>query len=112
MRISDWSSDVCSSDLLSDRKARCETDGRQHTLEPLACPLSVRGQFRRYDWRRCMGFGAGMAGDQADDPLDLRRIVAGAGVDTALAKPVEPQYPIRVHHDLEDRKSTRLNSSH
>src|SRR3546814_20792572 len=27
MRISDWSSDVCSSDLASDRKGRCRTAG-------------------------------------------------------------------------------------
>src|SRR3546814_9361447 len=49
-----------------------------------------------------MGFGAHVAGDQANDALDLRRIVAGAGVDAAFAEAVEPQDAIGVHHDLDD----------
>src|SRR3546814_960758 len=48
-----------------------------------------------------MSLGAGMAGNQADDAFDLRRVVADAGVDPAVAEPIEPQYPIGVHHDLD-----------
>src|SRR3546814_661956 len=130
MRISDWSSDVCSSDLaardkdiptlddghrqkprrvgghdavvhiieqridarsrLTDREAGREADGRKHALEPLARAFAVRRQFGRYDRCRCMGLSPCMARNQANDALDLRRVVAGAGVDAPLAKPVEP----------------------
>src|SRR3546814_2100324 len=113
LHISDWSSDVCSSDLprrvgghdavvhiieqridarsrLTGREAGREADGRKHALEPLARAFAVRRQFGRYDRCRCMGLSPCMARNQANDALDLRRVVAGAGVDAPLAKPVEP----------------------
>src|SRR3546814_14262607 len=64
MRISDWSSDVCSSDL--------------------------------------MDLGAGVTGNQADNPLDLCGIVACAGIYAALAQSVEPQRAVGVDHDFDD----------
>src|SRR3546814_7354178 len=100
MRISDWSSDVCSSDLnldehvdrgAVDREDRRALAGRQ-----------------RPDYRRLFAV--------ADEPLvaddghlagDRQRAGAGAW-DGADLHPAQ-------HHglcDARDRKSTRLNSSH
>src|SRR3546814_12032900 len=55
MRISDWSSDVCSSDL-----------------------------------------------DEADDPLDLRRLHPDFGIGSTLTEPVQAKRPVRIDHDLDD----------
>src|SRR3546814_3567454 len=98
MRISDWSSDVCSSDLLL----------RDHlAAEPLLESVEARGftplhlsaheQFaidHRILIERRDQFG--------ERPADL---LAATAVDARLAAPA---------HDLDtkDRKSTRLNSSH
>src|SRR3546814_3308256 len=105
MRISDWSSDVCSSDLHDQ--------------------LGLRALLRR---------GAGHAAIHADEGLALdaaahRRPVQLAGAELVEEPQVHGaagQHPVRSgvverHHALrpepgdcrgEDRKSTRLNSSH
>src|SRR3546814_5544784 len=48
MRISDWSSDVCSSDLADDRRAR-EVRNRA----PEGCDRAVQARFERRSWERC-----------------------------------------------------------
>src|SRR3546814_1030125 len=104
MRISDWSSDVCSSDLDQDRAA-------------LACHLVIDRDGALKSWRftraviRCV---ANLAYEDAQaaingtiaHPLtkDVLRPLWGAWA--ALAKARDKREP------LEDRKSTRLNSSH
>src|SRR3546814_16192085 len=66
MRISDWSSDVCSSDL--------------HTLECIRCAEALAG------------FGQALA-QQAHDPVDRGRGQLGAGAPGQLGKPgTEGQY--------------------
>ncbi len=45
-------------------------------------------------------FGAGMAGDEADDPLDLRRLEPGPGIGASLPQPVEPQHAVGIDHHL------------
>src|SRR3546814_1419281 len=104
MRISDWSSDVCSSDLVAHA-----------------------GALRRT--RPCLAPGHVVAPVEPDyvDILDeeevggnLRYAAAGEahGDDAALGRdtaqrPVEDVAPDRVEdHVGADRKSTRLNSSH
>src|SRR3546814_5413675 len=121
MRISDWSSDVCSSDLPSTR----------FQLIPLPVPGRIsRTPSRRLPLRPLLGIGGrGLAdpgvcfpgvaarlhtllGDRALAlhhgveflPVDLAEIVAALRL-----VPLE----VRVRHlEAEDRKSTRLNSSH
>src|SRR3546814_19591368 len=72
MRISDWSSDVCSSDLiveqsvdlrgrLADREAGRDRDRGQHALEPLARSLPMRRKLGRDDRRCGMRLGSGVA---------------------------------------------------
>src|SRR3546814_9642966 len=84
MRISDWSSDVCSSDLLPEAGGRRGGDGDATLLlllHPVHGGIAVMGL-------------AELMGDTGvvEDALGRRRL---AGIDVG-----------------QDRKSTRLNSSH
>src|SRR3546814_10039972 len=87
MRISDWSSDVCSSDLGGRRHAASQQlpDDiiEAHWIAPLACRLEARH-----------GAGCGCIG------RPRRRITEG------------PVCSSRPAATARDRKSTRLNSSH
>src|SRR3546814_10175873 len=91
MRISDWSSDVCSSDL-------------RLVVEPDFAVRQMRlGEAR--DGAQCRGLAGAVAPEQGDD-LPFVHIEADVLDDVALA--VESlEAPGR-----EDRKSTSLNSSH
>src|SRR3546814_9769851 len=75
--------------MLADRETGREADRWQHAFEPLTCALAVRRQLRRHDRRCRMDLGAGVTGNQADNPLDLCGIVACAGIYAALAQSVE-----------------------
>src|SRR3546814_6790278 len=110
MRISDWSSDVCSSDLRGDvagriaveRAGRCEHE----EVRPEAFPVD-----------------AAQAGDAAFEALagDIERdVVAQLPAQRLREVFLDRQLRLRGHRlapefagdDFIDRKSTRLNSSH
>src|SRR3546814_8782585 len=97
MRISDWSSDVCSSDLQgsADRGEVCTDDGEDEQLVPedvAAVALAVQ-----------------TAG--GDSGVDLDGVGRDGG-EQVVGVQVEDQLCVAlcVEHDA-DRKSTRLNSS-
>src|SRR3546814_6001251 len=106
MRISDWSSDVCSSDLLLEAvtglpvataapQHRRQMGARNRVAERDSqiaeqCPRLVAGD-------RYLG-AVGVANLQAAEQGD------GDGAAAILARSLHPRRP--------DRKSTRLNSSH
>src|SRR3546814_2184050 len=100
MRISDWSSDVCSSDLLADQPF----GGRVQFL------VAMRGRGNRERYQvQCFLFIA-VVGKIAET-LDLRiRPDDLAGFDAFRQLPFELGRNARVTGI--DRKSTRLNSSH
>jgi len=60
----------------------------------------MRWKLGRHDRPLTMDFAPGMARDQADDTLDLRWIVDGAAIHTAITEPIEPQPAIGIDHDL------------
>src|SRR3546814_7598462 len=97
MRISDWSSDVCSSDLRRERR-------RTAVNRMEAIGFHIIGKARRAadaaDEHGIFGRGADL-GHRALDRLQ-DRIIAAAGTpaDFLICFPIL------------DRKSTRLNSSH
>src|SRR3546814_3180476 len=95
MRISDWSSDVCSSDLAT------LADGRVAGVAVTRAEARLRGTDLATAPRGRLSLDA-----------ETRYGPAGAAAQFALAEP-----GILALHDLtarfvEDRKSTRLNSSH
>src|SRR3546814_3419732 len=105
MRISDWSSDVCSSDLLANigQEAfavdRTVEDARRG--EPIAAQGAQEGH----------GAPVAMRGEAAN-PLASRPPAAQwghVGFDPGL---VDEHETAGIETTLPDRKSTRLNSSH
>src|SRR3546814_4200412 len=104
MRISDWSSDVCSSDL----HAVLGGDAAAERLHPL--DIAVRD---------CLGMvddEAGLEGLFLVDPLEdgqeaVDRLVIGR-MDTKRPFVGREQFDNLFQVALQDRKSTRLNSSH
>src|SRR3546814_1273423 len=113
MRISDWSSDVCSSDLIAAAKALTEA------------------RFPRY-WQELQGLAAGLA-LPFDDVFAWNSrgdvwAMAPDGCTTVLLPAAQPEQPrpVLAHNEdghaglrrgcalaqVRDRKSTRLNSSH
>src|SRR3546814_7267433 len=107
MRISDWSSDVCSSDLIEQRGiADVDALARlDHQHWPLV-PFCVRATDHR-----CQRH----LGQRADDRLDLAWVDPfAARFDEILHAAGNADHAVAID-DSEiagDRKSTRLNSSH
>src|SRR3546814_4641757 len=115
MRISDWSSDVCSSDLILDLTAIGAT---VHADEAADSSGDRTQEFEPRD--------AGVAGGRGDE--DARRTAAAAqrgrvdrlDLRERLAEPDDDAGEAAVANDevraeperQQDRKSTRLNSSH
>src|SRR3546814_6280570 len=122
MRISDWSSDVCSSDL-SDPVAPALPGGRHLIVRRVTpatamaggdCDILFLGRMPPGDRQRLIGWVRGRAVLTVtdDDPaclygamVCLARRPAGLGFSVNLD--AIGRGPLRV-----DRKSTRLNSSH
>src|SRR3546814_3854025 len=111
MRISDWSSDVCSSDLAS-RLGGALKRGQRRMLGPAViagiraasdeCALQTfedLGRTARDDWKVAPG---------AVDPKRRPEQSLGIGMPGRGKQGVR----VRLLDDLADRKSTRLNSSH
>src|SRR3546814_2862791 len=104
MRISDWSSDVCSSDLLGsrsgDRPSCCASEKRTLSDAGLNCALKL---FRRHRMsNRMAGKVALVTGAASGLGAAQARLFAKEG-----AKVVVADLNVEI-----DRKSTRLTSSH
>src|SRR3546814_5963952 len=99
MRISDWSSDVCSSDLCCSRSPR--PAGRPHKR---ASAASQAGRAYR-SWQN----------PGARDAAEMRGARLGGAAEGLEIDPHQSEMfriaagPLEI---VEDRKSTRLNSSH
>src|SRR3546814_7325979 len=105
MRISDWSSDVCSSDLLDVRGVAVHIGSQLTALAPLEAAFEKVGA---------------LIEALRDEGHNIRTADLGGG----LGVPYDPALPIppspaaygdilfRAGDKREDRKSTRLNSSH
>src|SRR3546814_1795172 len=117
MRISDWSSDVCSSDLLG--LARIDDSARHHRRALCITPTDpavLRSGLQlppEAGWpvraiRRLLVMAPGTARGYAI--LGARGVGFRQGFARALA--VEPEHSRCLSLAAADRKSTRLNSSH
>src|SRR3546814_2684254 len=109
MRISDWSSDVCSSDLLDDREHRLGRIGEHAALDPLQQPVGlIAGKIRLEAQAARAGLLAQRLG------LVALGIVVGESRDLVLVH-IAPfrrwiSGPFKRLHRI-DRKCPRLNSS-
>src|SRR3546814_8653365 len=111
MRISDWSSDVCSSDLLEgyamvaygNYDARIAEGALNLPVVDGKAALRIAGQYQKRDgWTKNIGIG-----DDADD-LNSRALRV-----SLLLEPFEGlKNTTIIDYYRTDRKSTRLNSSH
>src|SRR3546814_8522385 len=108
MRISDWSSDVCSSDLQQQRvengavdasghRHACARDGEDDEVERLV----DRTLFRR-------GTATQLQPDQRQGPRESGKAAENAAADADRGV----RWAATPGTAGEDRKSTRLNSSH
>src|SRR3546814_8803440 len=107
MRISDWSSDVCSSDLGPSQVDCCAYRRASGAcwVPPTCCDFSGQGRpdpsadIKQNFQVHC------------EDSTRLRAWLVPVGAPHPFA---ELPYRLRIHHvsSFSDRKSTRLNSSH
>src|SRR3546814_3947994 len=107
MRISDWSSDVCSSDLLDQgthgpRLCRVEIGRVERPRPRSAAMIPVPPAIQRIPWK-LIAILAGITG------FGLLVLYSAAGGSWS---PWAWQQGVRFLVFLGDRKSTRLNSSH
>src|SRR3546814_4005750 len=108
MRISDWSSDVCSSDL-------GQIDAALHVIDPGPVEaVAVAAHRERVRKRAHRVDGVDMGDDE-----DAGTAIVRAGVKhSAIAETVAAREALDRHRftgdffENQDRKSTRLNSSH
>src|SRR3546814_10756043 len=117
MRISDWSSDVCSSDLLIRQLAQLagleppQIDGRGHRVEQRRVrTAAIRLGHQRYSQRRDLADRASKHERRAGINRKVRQtqwLIRTIDRKRTVPAPQEPAAPAR-----RDRKSTRLNSSH
>src|SRR3546814_4154202 len=122
MRISDWSSDVCSSDLLSPSLGgavqRLNRLGDRHALKVSLPPMRSEPDGRIYasKLRRALQQGAIFSWPQDQFTVGTvgTPLVNGAGQtgSTLVLDGFAASYPVREGQFFSDRKSTRLNSSH
>src|SRR3546814_9537295 len=97
MRISDWSSDVCSSDLIVAVSARDRHKDRGIDLSP-------------YRWEDDMG--ALVAADDVDVVVEMVGGADGPALTLARQTLAAGKALVTANKAMLDRKSTRLNSSH
>src|SRR3546814_4768410 len=104
MRISDWSSDVCSSDLIAMHRARqhaeTRTRERRHRLAHEAARLMAEGGIRDYHQAKLKA--ATRLGIHDDASLPRNREIEDA---------LRESQRLFLGDDHRDRKSTRLHSS-
>src|SRR3546814_4833753 len=104
MRISDWSSDVCSSDLPGDREAgEAKPTEQEHERRIAGYDSKIGAERPRFAARmpglaRAERFAHRQEEKQGDEKPRRAEDIKGAAPSQQLRQP--------------DRKSTRLNSSH
>src|SRR3546814_9453750 len=104
MRISDWSSDVCSSDLFGKVwQVNC------HSMPSISGPHSPEGSgIERADFVLGDRDGTTCSAEFVDL---VRKTLEGFGYGVRVNDPYKGVEIVRAYSDP-DRKSTRLNSSH
>src|SRR3546814_4187956 len=115
MRISDWSSDVCSSDLGNDVNLR-DFEGRSALLLGKAkdnnASCAIGPFIRLFGDDFGMDDVRGAVVDLTIDGPEGYRLESRSAMDQISRDPEELLRQAMSEHHYPDRKSTRLNSSH
>src|SRR3546814_5235379 len=118
MRISDWSSDVCSSDLLVQFPIAAACDShRPDETQPFAAIVifigeEVLGDFHPRPGARAIGNREQRRGDQrGKEEHDLEQPPPVAAHQPQPVDRDGHEHEVEADPDQRDRKSTRLNSS-
>src|SRR3546814_2740285 len=98
MRISDWSSDVCSSDL------RNLLEGQEEAVGKAILDSGLIDEQRLFH-------ALGLYLSERDEFVELYARIPTPD-RPALTPFFDPRFYLESNPDVEDRKSTRLNSSH
>src|SRR3546814_3642506 len=108
MRISDWSSDVCSYDLIQTAAASRSLTARDFATTMVALISVPNGILTAH-----IGDGAVVGRVTATKEWSVLSAPAhGEYASTTYFVTDDPQPKLRIARHFEDRKSTRLNSSH
>src|SRR3546814_9831859 len=108
MRISDWSSDVCSSDLTDIRETHCEID--YHAPARLDELITIAARISRFG-RTNFTLHCGIFRDN-ERLTDIEISYAHLDTDSGQPTPLPGSFIAEVRRFEKDRKRTRLNSSH
>src|SRR3546814_4094134 len=115
MRISDWSSDVCSSDLLDPGTLNTEQKDLRRQVHQTIAKVSDDIS-RRYTFNTAIAAIMELMNALArfdDDSASGRAVLQEAWEAVIrMLNPITPHIAHALHQALGDRKSTRLNSSH
>src|SRR3546814_8234717 len=113
MRISDWSSDVCSSDLMMPNKSGGTANyGATAWIRhvKVVAPMSLWGNWITYSPILAMGSGLG-AGYLLSIFVSPDHVLNTWKLTLVDFSSLKPELKLRLNMQL-DRKSTRWNSSH
>src|SRR3546814_1335502 len=111
MRISDWSSDVCSSDLPEHANLAAETDGRIYNYDVRIVDADGR-DVAPGEEGEILARGPSMFLGYTDWQETMKAVDGHGYFHTGDLVRAGPEGSIAVRGRLKDRKSTRLNSSH
>src|SRR3546814_5214101 len=109
MRISDWSSDVCSSDLIGHAIAASRPSNIHFTKRRHINPQMDRRRRKQKSPRSLGGFLSNFRANFAAADMSGKSGFVGGQIKTPIVK--GQQVDALARH-VGDRKSTRLNSSH
>src|SRR3546814_10146232 len=108
MRISDWSSDVCSSDLGCGLVEMVGGNDPGTVRLALDAAYDSPHRFQPAD----MGFGECLAGTRIMLQMRIDIVAPLVRHSDLRDRPVDLSHPPCARHSAPDRKSTRLNSRH
>src|SRR3546814_3049489 len=121
MRISDWSSDVCSSDLVEESlKPKANPQADEPPPDRKATERKLNAALKRLENLNLDDYTEEQQTDIRESGVRLRALAQEASVvlkPTITSRRSSPNNGDVPHRDIldivfEDRKSTRLNSSH
>src|SRR3546814_3346082 len=118
MRISDWSSDVCSSDLQRAADLTEDFERLFSFREPSACPSGADHQEGAGPYARDLPLALDLVPSGVKRAIIMHDVISSLRLVIHFQEADRASFPAAVNYRMQrlsmagDRKSTRLNSSH